>query len=206
MSAENWFLRSPSFTLDRLGAIPSPPLLHRRAAYSLAVYSFAIFTDAAFSGARAATEFLHLVNPKVHQRYWTAPHRSAFPEQMRLDYPIVSAFSGTRPPGVRGATYRHGYQWNSRRGMENQGTESIVSLWQRQFRPFQLFQHRHLRLLAVFSRKFSDLQFRTFGSSLALIQRAAKRRSSSWARLSLPEADQEARYEAQNRTNYRLRE
>jgi hypothetical protein len=40
MSAENWFLRSPSFTLDRLGAIPSPPLPHARAAYSLAVYFF----------------------------------------------------------------------------------------------------------------------------------------------------------------------
>jgi hypothetical protein len=47
----------------------------------------AIFANAAFSGARAATEFLHLVNPKVHRRYETALHRSAFPERMRLDYP-----------------------------------------------------------------------------------------------------------------------
>jgi len=48
---------------------------------------FAISTNAAFSGARAATEFLHLVNPKVHRRYETALRRSTFPERTRLDYP-----------------------------------------------------------------------------------------------------------------------
>jgi hypothetical protein len=48
---------------------------------------FAIFTNAAFGGARAASEFLHLVNPKVHRRSETALYPSAFPERMRLDCP-----------------------------------------------------------------------------------------------------------------------
>jgi len=39
------------------------------------------------AGPGAATEFLHLVNPKLHCRYGTALHRSAFPERKRLDYP-----------------------------------------------------------------------------------------------------------------------
>jgi hypothetical protein len=176
-------------------------------AYSLAVYFFAIFANAAFSGARAATEFLHLVNPKVHRRCVTPLHRSAFPERMRLDYPDRLDFQ--RNTFARCSwrnVFRHEYQWDSRRGTDNRGTESIVSQCQRQFRPFQLFQHRHLRLLAVFSRKFSDLQFRTFGPGLALVRCVAKGGFQAGLAFRCHIADQEARYEAQSRTDHRLRQ
>jgi len=45
----------------------------------------------------------------------------------------------------------------------------------RQFRPFQLFQHRRFQLLAVFSREFSDLRPCKFGEGLAFIRRVARR-------------------------------
>jgi hypothetical protein len=65
----------------------------------------AIFANAAFSGDRAATEFIHQLIPKYIVGMRLRCIGQHFQNGCVWITPIVSAFSGTRPPGVRGAAY-----------------------------------------------------------------------------------------------------